>query len=136
MAFQLENQRNLSDAALTASVALPSANNTNVTTTSFSLNGQSFATSEQYAVQVDVDPLANFGTSGALTVVIQDSADNVTFANITKLGSVTIAANTTTTTTAQFRLPPDARPYIRGLAAITTNNGNISANNVTVSLRF
>jgi len=136
MAFQLENQRKLQDAAFVASATLPATNNSNVTTTPFSLNGQSYATSEHFAVQVDVDPLANFGTAGALTVVIQDSADNVTYANITELGSTMINANTTTVTTDQYKLPPTARAYIRGLAAISGINGNIAANNVTVSLRF
>ncbi len=135
MSFQLENQRKLADAAYTASTTLPATNSSNVTTASFNLI-QSFATSEHYAVQVDIDPLANFGTTGALTVVIQDSADNVTFANISELGSTVVNANTTATTTDQFRLPPTARQYIRALAAIGAINGNISANNVTVSLRF
>lgn len=136
MSFQLENKRNLQDASLIASVALPNANNSNVVTTSFSLNGESFSLSEHFAVQVDIDPLANFGTTGALTVVIQDSADGVTFANISELGSTVVNANTTVTTSDQYRLPPTARAYIRGLAAVSAINGNIAANNVTVSLRF
>jgi hypothetical protein len=136
MAFTLENQRKLQDASFVASATLPATNNSNVTTTPFYLNGQSYSASEQFAVQVDIDPLANFGTAGALTVVIQDSADGVTFANISELGSTVVNANTTVTTSDQFRLPPTARAYIRGLAAISAINGNISANNVTVSLRF
>jgi hypothetical protein len=133
--MQLENQRKLQDAAFITATTLPNAANSNVTTSSFNLI-QSFSASEHYAVQVDIDPLANFGTSGTLTVVIQDSADNVNFANISELGSTVVNANTTITTTDQFRLPPTAREYIRALAATSTINGNIAANNVTLSLRF
>ncbi len=135
MALSLDNQRKLVDASFVASVALPAANNTNVTTASFNLN-QADAASDYFTVQVDIDPLANFGTTGALTVVLQDSPDGVTFTNISKLGSLAVNANTNVTTSGQFKLPPDANPYIRGFAGVSAINGSISANNVTVSLRF
>lgn len=135
MSLSLNNQKKLVDASFVASATLPASANSNVTTTSFNLVQASTA-SDFYAVQVDIDPMANFGTAGALTVVIQDSADNATFANISELGSTVVNANTTVTTTDQYSLPPTARQYIRGLAAVTGINGSIAANSVTVSLRF
>ena len=136
MSFALENQRKLTDINLQTVATLPNAANTNIATPSISLNGESFSTSEHYGVGVTIDPLANFGTTGALTVVIQDSADNVTFANISELGSTVINANTAAATSDQYRLPPTARAYIRALAATSNINGNIAANNVTLSLLF
>jgi len=136
MSIQLENERNLQDPSFYAQVTLPNAANTNVTTTAFNLGSPTFSGSEHYGVQVDIDPLANFGTAGALNVIIQDSADNVTFANIQGLGPITVSANTAATTTYQYRLPSIARQYIRSFAAVTGINGNIAANNLTFSVRF
>ena len=53
MAIQLENSRKIVDATFVANVALP-GQNTNANSASFNLI-QSFAASEHYAVQVDVD---------------------------------------------------------------------------------
>jgi hypothetical protein len=74
-----------------------------------------------------------------ITVKLQDSADNSSFANIAELGAITVqdangAGYPVGTLTVQ--LPPDTRRYLRAQATGEANGGNAADGTLTVSFLF
>ena len=132
--MQLENQRKLIDSNYYTVVGLPAASGTTVYTQSFDLV-QSFATSEQYAAQIDISNTS--ASSGSITAFVQHASDNATWYNIPELGAVTVSSSSGTTPfySDQWRLPPTTQEYVRaGLTFYGT--GNISNSSGSFSLRF
>lgn len=129
--------REIQDKLLTANVALPNAANT-VNTAGIDLGATTpFPVTEKFQVRVD-SAVATGANSKNINVKLQDSADNVTFADIAGLGAVAhpgnaanhIAANTI------FQLPPGVRRYVRASATGEANGGDSSDGQLTVKLLF
>lgn len=129
--------RQLKDATLIVTAALPNAANT-VNTNGIDLG----ATTPYPAVekfQVEVATTAGTGANNKnVTIVIQDSADNSSFTNVATLKSVVIPEVSTAyaATTEVYALPPDVRQYIRASATGEANGGDASDGDLTVSLLF
>ncbi len=135
--ISLENQRKIQDASFTTNVALAGNTNTTQNTASFNLI-QSYAASEHYAVEFDIDSTATVPSAATVTVTVQGSADNSTWANITELATTTFtgnASNVVANTSVIYRLSPDTPQYIRGQVVVGAL-GASPTGNVVFSLRF
>src|SRR5438045_3678041 len=131
------NERRLQDGVLTANIALPNAANT-VNTNGLDLQVTTpFPTTGRFNVRVDTG-VATGANSKNINVIVQDSADNSTFANIAGLTSVAHAGNAANHIAANtnFALPPATRRYIRASATGEANGGDSSDGSLTISLRF
>lgn len=135
--IQLENQRKLIDGSFITNVALAGNTNTTVNTASFNLI-QSYATSEHYRAEFDIDPTATVPSTTTVAVHLQGSADNATWANISESATVTLtgnASNVVANTSVVYALSPDVPQYIRGVVAVGAL-GATPTGNVVFSLRF
>lgn len=133
------NERSLKDATLIVSAALPNAANT-VNTNSIDLgNATPFPTTTAFNVQI-VTTAATGANTKNLNIVIQDSADNSTFANIATLGAPTVriaeANSAYAATTVNVALPPGTRRYVRASVTGEANGGNASDGTLTLQLCF
>lgn len=132
--------RNLKDANLKQTVALPNAANT-VNTNGIDLGATTpFPTTEKFAVRLTIGT-ATGANNKNINAVIQDSADNSTFANIAGLGapikrSVDNNGAGHTESSIDVQLPPGTRRYIRASATGEANGGNSADGNLTVELLF
>jgi len=137
MALQIQASRNIADLDLSVNVALPNAANT-VNTNGIDLGAVTpFPLTENF--QVRVSTTAGTGANDKnVTIVLQDSADNSTFANIATTGATVIneGSSAYAATTAIYSLPAVTRRYIRGSATGEANGGNAADGTLTVSLRF
>jgi hypothetical protein len=105
--------RNVKDAALIVTKALPAATATNV---SDSINlGSTGYKPENIEVEIEVPAMPLHVTANNTTLTLHDSADNSSFAEVdpltqTKiLGVVSVGSSAKTV---RFRLPPNVRQYI------------------------
>ncbi len=129
--------RSIRDAQLTTNIALPNAANT-VNTNGIDLGSATpYPVGEKFMVKVDT-ATATGANSKNINVVVQDSADNSTFANIAGLGvgvHTGNAANHIGNTT-NYVLPPITRRYIRASALGEANGGDSSDGKLTITLLF
>jgi len=128
---------NIRDALLKVTVALPNAGATANT------NGIDLGALVPYPVteniQVEVVTAASTAANNKnINFVLQDSADNTTFANIGNLGAplAIVTGNTTAhaATTHVYQLPPVTLRYIRASATGESNGGDASDGNITVTI--
>lgn len=137
MALQTQNSRNITDYDLTVNVTLPNAANVK-NTAGIGLGAVTpFPLTEQFQVRIDTTQSTG-ANSKNINVVIQDSADNITFANIALCGTKVIAGNAANfpAATATFQLPPTTRRYIRASATGEANGGDASDGTLTATLVF
>ena len=132
------SERRIKDASLTKSVALPNA--ANVANTNSVDLGKTlpFPIGQAFHVKLSTST-ANGANNKNITVKLQDSADNSTFANIAALGALTVTDNNAGGYPAgslTVALPPSARRYIRAQATGEANGGNASNGTLTVDLLF
>jgi hypothetical protein len=136
------NSRDLVDNTLVASVALP--NNTNVKNTDGidTLGVDSaYPTSSQYLVVLSTTAGAGANTKN-INITLQDSADNITFANIVEMGNgtpllrVTCANEVFPASSVKLVLPPTVNRYIRGRAVGESGSLDASAGALTCKLAF
>lgn len=127
--------RNIRDSDLIISKAIP-AQNTNEDSSALAI-GASFPEGVQVEVAVPATPsLANGQT---VTVTIQDSANNASFAAIPELATLVITGAGGTggpATTRKVQLPPSARKFLRMNIAASATAGNNTAVSATMSLLF
>jgi len=130
------NERRLLDASLNESVALPTGAAT-ANTNSVDL-GQAtpFPITESFHVKLSTTVAAGANNKN-ITVRVQDSEDNTTFANIAAIGALTVTdANGAgfPVGTLTVSLPPSTRRYVRGQATSEANGG--ASNNGTLTVDF
>ena len=132
-----ENTLRLRDAALSGTIALPNAANTACTTVIDMEAATPFVASRTCIARITTT-LATGANSLNINVVYQDSADNITFANIPELSVLTIAGNATKypANTRNVILPPSTRRYLRAAATGEANGGNSSDGTLTIDLLF
>lgn len=138
------NSRAVLDANFIKTVSLPSSAST-VYSSSLDLgdvvSGIPYVTTETINLQALAPALNTTQLPNAATVtyVIQDSADNSSFANIGLLGSQAqtgAGGAGAAAATYTWKLPPSTRRYIR-LSATTANSpGDCSATSATIQLAF
>lgn len=127
--------RNIRDADLIITKAIP-AQNTNENSSALTL-GATFPENAQVEIAIPATPsLANGQT---ITVTLQDSADNSSFAAIPELETLVVTGGGGTgaaAATRTVRLPPSARKFIRMNIAASATAGNNTAVSATLSMLF
>lgn len=129
---------NVRDAELKVTKACPAAGaNHNTDTIDLSCSNPG-ASVESFEVEIAIPALPSLvGTDKYLTVKLQDSADDVTYADIEQLASFAIVGVATTgsaAATRTVRLPSDVKRYVQANLAVTATGGDNTASSVTVSL--
>lgn len=132
--------RNLKDATLAVTAALPNAGNT-VNSNGIDLGSTApYPVTEKFTVKISTTA-ANGSNSKNINIRIMDSADNTTFANVATIGNpvlrVTDNANAGFPAgAATIQLPPGIQRYIRATALGEANGGDASAGTFSLELLF
>src|SRR5438105_2652903 len=132
--------RALKDANFIFTKVLPAAAASNQTPTIDLIAVSGDPDPSLFDIEVVVPALANHTDSTkTITITVQDSADNSTYANVTPLIQCQVpgvASTGSAATTFTFRLPPGIRRYVQLTQSVPTGDGNNTASSVTVSLLF
>ena len=125
----------LNDAQLIKTTALPAAN---ATANGASIDLDTSLETHLFDVSLSVPATPALVDTKLITLTLQDSADNTTFAAITGLSTlvVTGTASGGPATERIVRLPPTTRRYIRASAAVESGGGNNTAVSFTLALNF
>lgn len=132
------SERRLQDASLDKSVALPTGAATANTNAVDLGDAAPFPITESFHVKLTTSTAAGANNKN-ITVKLQDSADNTTFANIAELGALTVTDNNGAgfpAGTLTVQLPPDTRRYVRAQATSEANGGASNNGTLTVSFLF
>jgi hypothetical protein len=132
------SERRLKDAELTRTAALPNAGNTTTTNSVDLGKTKPFPVQDGFHVKLSTTT-GNGANNKNITVRVQDSADNSTFANITALGSLVVtdaAGDGYPAGSLTVALPPGTRRYVRAAATGEANGGNAANGSLTVEFLF
>lgn len=125
------------DAALKVTKALPAAGaNHNTGTIDLGSTNPGLAV-ESFEVEIAIPALPSLAADKTLTVKLQDSADDSTYADIAALASVVVTGVSTSGSAAKtvsVRLPSSVKRYIQANLAVAAEGGDNTAKSVTVSL--
>ena len=127
----------LKDAELIRTVALPAAG-ASASTASIDLAATTQAESH-FEVEVSMPALANLAEGKALTVTLEESADDTIFAPIAGLAPLEVtggAGGGVSAASIRVRLPAGAGRYLRATAEVETAGGDNTAVSVTMALIF
>ena len=128
---------NIRDAALKVTKACPAAGaNHNTDTIDLGCKNPG-ASVESFEVEIAIPALPSLADGKTLTVKLQDSADNTTFADVEQLASVVVtgaSGNGSAAKTVVVRLPSDVNRYVQANLAVVTGGGDNTAKSVVVSL--
>ena len=128
---------NRRDAALTVTKACPAAG-ASVNTATIDTGSAGDASLANAVVEIAIPALPSLADGKTLTVKLQDSADNSTYADVAELASVVVTgaadAKGSDKKTAVVRLPPGARRYLQANIAVAASGGDNTAKSVTLSL--
>ena len=128
---------NRRDAALTVTKACPAAG-ASVNTATIDTGSAGDASLANAVVEIAIPALPSLADGKTLTVKVQDSADNSTYADVAELASVVVTgaadAKGSDKKTAVVRLPPGARRYLQANIAVAASGGDNTAKSVTLSL--
>ncbi len=133
-----EHVRNLKDASKIVTKACPAAN-ANHNSDGLDLEQTLGGELEAIAFEIEIPALPNLADTKTLTVKVQDSADNSTFADLDPAIStsvVGVSTNGSAAKTVRFRLPPNARRYVSLNLAVAASGGDNTAKSVTLSALF
>ena len=133
--MSLQNRRLLRDNALTVTKALPAAN-ANSNSGTLDLGVGPFRP-EELDLEIAIPALANLVDAHAVTIKLQESADDITYTDVDPLvettvtgaGGVGCAAKTVT-----LRLPPGVLRYIQFNAAVANGGGDNTVSSVVYSV--
>ena len=128
--------RNLQDALLIKSSALPAANASNATA-SIDLTATTQDESP-FEVSLSVPATPNLADTKKITFTFEDSADNSSFAAIAPLATLVVTGTASGGAAAEriVRLPGVTRRYIRASAAVESAGGTNTAVSYTLGLIF
>lgn len=124
------------DALLLITQALPAQNSNANSTSSIDLRvAAPLLVGELTEVEVSV-PATTCATGQTITITLQDSADNSSFAAIARLATLVLtgASNATPLTTVKYRLPSNVRRYVRMNIAMSATTGDQTAISATCRL--
>ena len=132
--------RNLRDASFTKTGLLSNAA-TAAYSASLDLGQTAVQSLEQLEFEIAVPATATLVNAKVMTLTIEESADNSTFAAVDPLISTTItgtAGNLSAAKTVRFRLPSQTKRYVRVKAITSADGGDNSAaaNTYTLSALF
>ncbi len=129
-----EFSRGIRDAFWQVTQALPNQN-TNNSSGSMDLKTDAFKP-EDFEVEIDIPATPSLANGQTLTFLVQDSADNSSFASISGATQfvLTGGASGAAAQKFHFRVPSNARQYIRVNTAASATAGDSTA--VSLSLRL
>jgi hypothetical protein len=126
------NNRNLVDAQFVQTASVP----TTLATTALNLGvAAPFPATQYVTYQVSSSAVSFGGTQLTASFITQDSADNVSFTNVSALGALN-ASTATSPLAAQaltYMLPPNVRQYVRVSGSFTSGSSGIANANLTGS---
>lgn len=131
--------RNLQDAALKVTKALPAANANNATDAIDLTVTAPGVSVENIDLVVTVPATASLADTKSHTLKVQDSADNSTFADVSLLATQTrtgAGGAGAAASTYRWKLPPSIRRYVRIYQAVEASGGDNTAVSITAGLRF
>jgi hypothetical protein len=125
------------DANLRAVTYLPAAGSTAAASPSFNLGSGTFKP-EEMEIEVALPAMTNrTSASYTITATLQDSADNITFANTNPLiqcGVIGVASTGSPATTFRFRPPANVRQYIQVLFSVPSGDATNTGVQVVVQV--
>jgi len=125
------------DTALTTTKACPAAGANHNTATLDLKSTTAGAFADSVEVEIAIPALPSLADSKTLTVKLQDSANNETFADIAELASLVVTgadAKGSAAATRVIRLPSSAKRYLQANLAVAASGGDNTGKSVTVSL--
>lgn len=127
--------RTQQDLLLTVTTALP-AQNTNSNSASLDLGVAAPEYAGEHSELVVLVPATTTATGQTITVTVQDSADNSSFATVAALATLVLtgASNATAATTRRWRLPSNIRRYVRINRAMSATTGDQTAISTTMRI--
>ena len=132
------HDRNRQDADKLVTKAFPAANANN-DSASIDLEALVGGRFENVQVEVSVPATTALVADKDLTITIEDSADDSTFAAIPEIAPFVVTGeygNGSAAAAFRVRLPPTARRYIRINQAVENSGGTITAQSGTLALIF
>lgn len=131
--------RNLRDAAFTATKALPAAAAT-AYTASLDLGQTKVQSLEQVEFEIAVPATPDLVDAKTITIAVQDSADDSSFAAVDPAITTVITGVATSqggpAKTVRFRLPSQTRRYVRLKLDVLTGGGDNTGVSATLSALF
>jgi hypothetical protein len=131
--------RSLKDAQLIVTKALPAAAANHNTGTIDLESVANWPSTEKVAVQISVPALPALVEAKTVTIKLQDSADNSSYADIEELASLVITGGTgngAAAVTREVFLPPTTKRYIQANIAVLTAGGDNTGVSLTLALLF
>lgn len=130
------SQRNIRDAQLTTTKALPAAGAANYHD-AIDLGGADEAALERAELVVDVPATPALVDTKVITLTVKDSANGTDFTAIGVVAPLTVTGTASGGVAASFRvrLPSDTRRYVRVDQSVPADAGTNTAITVTASLR-
>lgn len=128
--------RRLVDANLTKTVALPAAGSS-ASTPSIDLGSLNLGPLADYLeVIVSIPATPSLTNTDAITLQLQDSADNNSFAAISAEASLVVTGGSSggAAATQRFKLPPGTRQYLQLTASVASGGGNNTAVSATLQV--
>ena len=131
------SNRTIKDAKLAKTKALPAAD-ANVDTDSIDL-GQvtAFPINEEIDFSVEIPATTALAEGVALTVKLQDSADDSSFADIDGLGAQTVTGavgDGNDATVLYWKLPGSTRRYVHANIALAASGGDVTGSSAVAQL--
>lgn len=129
--------RIIRDAALKVTKAIPAAGANHNTATIDLGSSTPGAGIEGVEVEIAIPALPSLADTKTLTVKLQDSADDSTYADIEELASLVVTGVSTSgsaAATRTVRLPSSVGRYIQANLAVASAGGDNTAKSVVVSL--
>lgn len=133
----MDSHRAIKDASLIVAAALPDEDS-DVNSDTIDLGAGGFVP-EEIEIEIGIPALADLEDDTSVTITLQDSADDETYANVDPLiqTSVTGADSAgSEAKTIRFRLPANIRRYVQFNQAVDDEAGTLTAFSVTYSLLF
>jgi hypothetical protein len=128
--------RTIRDKDLEVETAIPAADS-NADSNSLDLGGFSIAALEETEMKIEVPALGSLADSTSVTVTVQDSADDSTFATVDELSTLVVTGSGGTGSAAdslKVRLPSTTRRYLNVNIASDASSGDNTGSNVTFRL--
>lgn len=133
----LENsERRITDAELEVATDIPAEDST-ANSDSLDLGAAGVASLERAEMEIDVPALPNLSDGTDVTVTVQDSSDDSSFAAVDELSTVVVTGGGGTgsdAATQKVRLPSTTRRYVRISIATDEASGDNTAEDITYRL--
>lgn len=134
----MSNSRKIKDEDLKVEVSIPAAS-ANVDSPTIDFGQASSAVLESLELEISIPALASLADATSVTVTVQDSADDSTFASVSELATFAVTgaggAGSAAAST-KIRLPSTTKRYVNINVESDSASGDNTASSVTVQPLF